>query len=60
MDGRDPIAKETRDEAARWYAKLNNTTITTSAFANSANGGISATTVRPMTTSTPSGNASRR
>ncbi|WGU42061.1 MULTISPECIES: FecR family protein [unclassified Phenylobacterium] len=29
MDGRDPIAKETRDEAARWYAKLNNTTITT-------------------------------
>lgn len=29
MSDRDLIAKETRDEAARWYAKLNNTTITT-------------------------------
>lgn len=29
MSGKDSIAKETRDEAARWYAKLNNTTVTT-------------------------------
>ncbi|MBA4010988.1 MAG: iron dicitrate transport regulator FecR [Phenylobacterium sp.] len=29
MNGRDPIAKETRDEAARWYARLNTTTVTT-------------------------------
>ena len=29
MSDRDPIAKETRDEAARWYAKLNNLTVTT-------------------------------
>jgi transmembrane sensor len=29
MSERDPIAKETRDEAARWYARLNNTMIST-------------------------------
>lgn len=29
MSDRDPIAKETRDEAAQWYARLNNTTIST-------------------------------
>lgn len=29
MNGRDPIAKETRDEAARWYARLNTPTVTT-------------------------------
>lgn len=29
MSDRDPIAKETRDEAAQWYARLNNKTIST-------------------------------
>lgn len=29
MSDRDPIAKETRDEAAQWYARLNNTTVST-------------------------------
>lgn len=29
MSDRDPIAKETRDEAAQWYARLSNSTVST-------------------------------